>query len=169
MASLHRPNIKQTADSPYIRPGISDSLFWFYIDAGLRNASSCWERVGIFLDLAFNLGLRSGCSFPKVLKNLGKNDLIKNSVQFQNLARFRDGRFQDLEARRGVGARHEATHVLSPRLRYWEAEIVEPLMDGKPTLTTGRGPDYWLQFLVQHHGYYLDGAQDAIALVVTFT
>ncbi|MDO8735706.1 MAG: hypothetical protein Q7K29_01290 [Thermoleophilia bacterium] len=167
LASLHRPHMKQTSGSPYNRPVMSDSLFWFYIDAGLRNASSCWERVGIFLDLAFGLGLRSDCSFPKSLKNLEKNDLVKKSIHFQNLTRFRDGRFQELEARKGVGARHEATHVISPRLRHWAAEVIEPLMDGKPSLTTGRDPDYWIRFLVEHHGLYLNGAQDAIALVAS--
>lgn len=169
LASLHRPHMKQTAETPYNRPVMSDSLFWFYIDAGLRNASSCWQRVGIFLDLAFNLGLRSDCSFPKALRRLEKNGSVNKSGNFHNLTRFRDGRFQELEARRGVGSRHEATHIISPRLRHWAAEIVEPLIDGKPSLKTGRGPDYWVKFLVDHHGLYLNGAQDAVALVKACT
>ncbi|MCL4473056.1 MAG: hypothetical protein M1455_03830 [Actinobacteria bacterium] len=163
LASLHRPNVRQTADPPYVRPTMSDSLFWFYIDAGLRNASSCWDRVAIFLDLAFSLGLQTSCNFSKVIEMLKKTDAAKDTEELKKLAKFRDGKFQELEAGKGVGARHEATHIITPRLRYFAAEIIEP-QSKKILLSTGRGHDYWIDFLLEHHGLYLKGAQDAVDL-----
>lgn len=163
MASLHRPYVRQTSDSPYARPTMSDSLFWFYVDTGLRNASSCWDRVAIFLDLAFGLGLQTSCSFSKVIESLRKINAVKDTEEFKNLVKFRDGRFQELEAGKGAGARHEATHIITPRNRYFAAEIIEP-QTNNTLLSAGKGHDYWINFLVKHHGIYLKGAQDAVFL-----
>ena len=143
-------------------PTWSDALFWYHIDFGVRLTSSAWDRTALLLDLAFQLDSGAGCSLPTVLKCLPSVDVtIIHLSSFKMLKAFRDGPFKELEAGPGAGARHEATHLLSPSTR----RLAECIESFSRKVATGRQPREWLDFLQQHHAMYLEGLEHALRLV----
>lgn len=142
---------------------LPDAAFWQHIDAGVRLASSGWDRLSLLLDLAYDLRLDAECNLKTVLRKLRRVDaVIEQDVDFRGLKAIRDGAlFQSLEAARGEGARHEATHLLTPSIRFF-AETIERLAGAGPG---GDEPAGWRDLLVQHHDAYLRGIEHAATLV----
>ncbi len=164
MASIYLPHLRQDVSTLHTRPTIADFLFWFNIDSGIRIASSCWERLGLLLDLAFDLKLGNRCSFPATLDRLAKHKVAK-SKQYRQLDRIRRGDFQELEAGHGRGARHETTHYISPRVRFFHAELLEQFVSENSDSIELRGAEYWLNLLVRQHRLFIEGATVAIRMV----
>lgn len=159
LGTVHVDHVAKTGGGYF--PTWSDVLFWYHVDFGVRLASSSWDRTALLLDLAFGLNCGAGCNLPTVLRRLPEEDPdIVHRGCFKRLKQFRDGRFTELEAGRGSGARHEATHLLSPSTRYL-AEFVESF--SRENARTEASD--WRQFLREHHGIYLEGLKDALRLV----
>lgn len=144
-------------------PTMADSFFWYHIDFGIRLASSGWDRIAILLDLTYELNTGTECSFPLVLREISKIDRkIFEDVNFKKLKAFRDGRFLDLEAGAGKGARHETTHLLSPGTKFL-FEFLEnrrKLVSIPPELRPKERRD----MLIEHHRFYLSGIRSALQL-----
>ena len=114
-ASLYLPHVEYSIP---INRGMGHALFWYHIDFSTRLASSGWDRLSLLLDLVFNTGLIHQCNFPKVLRQLAICfPVVRDAQPFKRLTAFRDGPFQELEAKRGEGMRHEATHIITPSIR----------------------------------------------------
>jgi hypothetical protein len=149
---------------PYF-PTAADHCFWYHIDFGIRLASSGWDRVALLLDLAFDLHTATKCSLPRVLKSIPKSvdPGIVQDQNFKNLKTFRDGRFFDLEAGAGKGARHETTHLLLPSTRYLFS-LLDAHARGE-SVPPELGPIGQRDMLVEHHKQYLCGIQGVGRLV----
>ena len=159
LGTLHVDHLAETTSGYF--PTWSDVLFWYHIDFGVRLASSAWDRTALLLDLAFQLDSGASCSLPTVLRLLpGVDSAIVHVASFKMLKAFRDDRFKELEAGPGAGARHEATHLVSPSTRRL-AEFIESFTRGSP----GKKPGEWLEFLQFHHAMYLEGLEHALNLV----
>lgn len=116
----------------------------------------------MLLDLAYDLQLGSECSLPAVLRALPPtDDAIVHQDAFKSVKGFHDDRMDDLEAGRGAGARNEATHLLSPSVRFF-GETIERLAESGPG---GRSPSDWVALLVEHHAFLTRGILDACTLV----
>lgn len=151
---------------PYFRTS-ADSFFWYHIDFGVRLASSGWDRIALLLDLAFDLKTGTKCNFPLVLREMPKVDEhIIEDGNFKKLKAFRDGRFLDLEAGAGEGARHEATHLLSPSTRFlfeYSDAVAKKLRKVPPELR----PEARWDMLVEHHRFYVSGIENTLGLVAS--
>jgi hypothetical protein len=107
-ASIYVPHVQYSV--PIVR-NKGHSLFWYHVDFATRVASSGWDRLALLLDLAFRTDLNHTCNLTKVLTRIVQVDsAIADQDAFKRLTRFRDGPFQELEARRGEGARHETNN-----------------------------------------------------------
>lgn len=133
------------------------------MDFGFRLASSGWDRLSLLLDLTFALNTKDRCSLRVILKELPIRDknIVKNG-HFISLKTFRDNKFLELEAGQGEGTRHEATHLLSPRTRFF-AEFIDTTLQGRPIAEERRKEQ--LDKLGEHHWHYLRGIHDALRLV----
>lgn len=146
-------------------PGPGDNFFWYHIDFGLRLASSGWDRLALLLDLSYDLNTGVRCNLQLVLREITKaNSNIVNDNDFKTLKTFRDGRFLDLEAHAGEGARHEATHLLSPSTRFL-FEFLDAHGKRPEEVPTKLRPKAQRDLLMDHHGFYLSGIKNAIHLV----
>jgi hypothetical protein len=143
----------------------ADAFFWYHIDFGIRLASSGWDRIALLLDLAFDLNTGTRCSLPLVLKEIPNIDAqIIQDKNFKKLKAFRDGGFLDLEARAGEGARHEATHLLSPSTRFL-CEFLDAIVKKPGKAPPESRPKERRDMLVEHHGLYVSGIENAAQLV----
>jgi len=172
--SIYLPFVRQDVQTRSNTPSMADSLYWYHADAGIRIASSCWERIGLLLDLAFDLGLRHRCSFPAALEKLKAKDDERTkeaaqSEKFQRLEEIRDGEFRQLEAGHGRGARHETTHYLNMRTRFFHMELVEQWDSDVKDADNSRDAAYWLDLLVEQHRLFIEGAKKAMEMVAAMT
>lgn len=162
--SIYLPQVSQDVRNRHAHPSIADFLYWYHTDAGIRIASSCWERLGLLMDLAFDLNLQQRCSFPAALDNLTEHN-VAQSGQYKRLNEIRNNEFRQLEAGRGRGARHETTHYLNPRTRFFHMELVEQWDSDASDADDSKDAKYWLDFLVQQHKLFIKGASAAIEMV----
>ncbi len=148
-------------------PTCADAFFWYHIDFGIRLASSGWDRIALLLDLAFDLKTGTRCNFPLVLREIAKLDKqIVHEESFKELKAFRDGRFLDLEVRAGKGARHEATHLLSPGTRFL-FEFHEAVPQKLEEVPSELRPEARRDMLVEHHRFYVLGVENTLRLVAS--
>ncbi|MHB1054652.1 MAG: Cthe_2314 family HEPN domain-containing protein [Thermoleophilia bacterium] len=162
--SIYLPHIKQDVSTRHELPSIADFLYWYHTDAGIRIASSCWERLGLLMDLAFDLNLRHKCSFPRALDGLASHE-VAESEQYKLLDKIRNEEFQQLESGHGRGMRHETTHYLNPRTRFLHMQLIEQWDLDVSDADDSEDANYWLKFLVEQHKLYVNGATAAIDLV----
>ena len=172
--SIYLPYVRQDVTTRSSRPSMADFLYWYHTDAGIRIASSCWERIGLLLDLAFELGLGRRCSFPAALENLKEKDDKRakeaaESEEFRRLEEIRNGEFRQLEAGHGRGIRHETTHYLRPRTRFFHMELIEQWDLDVADADDSRNAAYWLELLVEQHKLFIDGAAVAIKMVAEYS
>lgn len=149
--------------NPTYMYGRPDLLFWYHIDFGYRLASSGWDRIAFLLDLGFDLNTSTNCDYPTVLRLIPKNNThyIKNQ-NFIHLKEFRDGRFHELEGKRGEGARNETTHLISRSTRYF-LELIENFREGKSAMIAKRENE--IQILFEHHEFFLKGIENSLNLI----
>lgn len=167
--SIYLPHVSQDIRSRHARPSIADFLYWYHTDAGIRIASSCWERLGLLLDLAFDLNLRHRCSFPAALDALADHEKVAKSDEYKRLNEIRNNEFKLLEAGRGRGVRHETTHYLNPRTRFFHMQLIEQWDSNTSDANDSEDAKYWLDFLVEQHTLYIEGATEAIKMVAGHT
>ncbi|MBE0430127.1 MAG: hypothetical protein IBX61_09715 [Thermoleophilia bacterium] len=142
---------------------MADQLCWMNIDYGIRVAGSCWDRIGLLIDVAFKLKLETRCSFPNALKELLKKDLaVRKNKDFVALENFEKGRFRDLQAGPGKGARNDVTHYFTSRTRYFFTEILE---DNRKKGRRPKDAAYWIDFLVNHHTEFITGEENSRNLI----
>ncbi len=166
--SIYLPYVQQDVTTRDRGPSMADFLFWYHADAGVRIASSCWERLGLLLDLAFDLELKNRCSFPAAIDKLADSEhtlKIAESEEFKQLEEIRNGEFQELEAGYGKGVRHETTHYLNMRTRFFHMELVEPWVSDEDVEDNSKNAAYWRDFLIEQHRLYIQGATAAIQMV----
>jgi len=147
-------------------PNAGNHFFWYHIDFGLRLASSGWDRIALLLDLAYELNTGTKCGLATVLKEIPKKDAnIVKQNDFKELKKFRDNWFLDLEANAGEGARHEATHLLSPSSRFL-FEFLDGYGKTLDEVPLKLSPKTQRDLLIEHHGFYVSGIGNAIRLVL---
>lgn len=160
-ALLYYPYTAKAEDTYF--PTIADVNFWYHMDFGFRLASSGWDRLSLLLDMAYELDLKEKCSLRRVLGKMSAQypEIVK-ITHFKSLKSFRDGKFQELEGGAGRGARHETTHLLSPRTRFF-AEFLDTTFSGEPIAEQRR--ETQIEMLMAHHWHLLRGIQDTLELV----
>jgi len=159
--------------NPTYRYGRPDLLFWYHIDFGYRLASSGWDRIAILLDLGFGLNTSTNCDFPTVLRLILKNNshYIKDQ-NFIHLKEFRDGRFHELEGKRGEGARNETTHLISRSTRYFfefleNHSLVNRTIGEIDKISIEKKREDEVKILIEHHEFFLKGIENSLNLIST--
>ena len=166
-SSLYLPQVAPSKRQYF--PTFADSFFWYHIDFGFRLASSGWDRIALLLDIAFNLNLGNKCNIKDVLKKLPKDSkMVADDKSFKNLKCFRDTKLNDLEAKRGKGARHEATHLLSPSTRFLFEFLETSVAPETGEVPLGLEPKGRRDMLIAHHKSYIAGVQDAVHLIASY-
>lgn len=139
--------------------------FLFSIDYGIRLVASGWDRLALLIDLGFSLNTNYRCSLPLVLQKLpAARKGIESNPTFIQLKQFRDTDYADLGAKRGEGARNEATHLITPACRIF-FEMLENTTGPMPVDKLEEKMGHYLQLLVKHHGLYCKGIRDSAKLI----
>ncbi|MHB8859591.1 MAG: hypothetical protein ACYC6Z_08965 [Thermoleophilia bacterium] len=163
-SNYYKPKVRNDLN---VAPNSSDHFFWFFISMGIRLVSSGWDRIALVLDLAFNTQLGPKCNLAQVLRVIQKNSGVTEHNSFRNLKRFRDNELKELEDGSGKGARHEATHLISPSSRFF-FELIE--IDCNPSLASHHlNSDGWFDLLTKHHPLFRKGIEDMASLITEMT
>jgi len=147
---------------------LDDVLFWDSIEHSLRLISSGWDRIGLLIDLVYNLNLNTRCNFPNVINILPKLDItIFDNEYYKKLKQFRDTYFIDLENKRGKGYRHETTHLISLPTRIF-FEFLEGKSNINPSIKIKDRPAFFIEFVTKHYEYYIEGTKNTCKLIESF-
>lgn len=164
LASIYFEHIAIADVKASFIPTMGDFLFWNNVDYGIRLSSSGWDRIALMLDLAYELNTDTNCNLKVVLKELSKDPQITNQAEFKSLKKFRDTDFNNLEAKVGEGARHEATHLVSPQTRHL-FEFLDAHVGNLGSIPPDIRPKERLEFLKKHYELYISGIEDASKLI----
>ena len=102
---------------PYY-PQQYDNKFWYWVDCWIRSLSCWWDRLGLFLNLAFESKLKK-CSFYGIIQHINKQEKYKDNEHFKKLLHFSDNEFKFLQWKIWEWYRNESIHSLTLWTRFW--------------------------------------------------